>query len=72
MSPVTHSRPIFGGNHSRTTPRGLIDGFVLRILVDEHELLDALAGIDFAGIEVAIGIGGHLVHPVELAGVRLG
>ena len=37
--------------------------------MDEHKLLDALAGIDFARIEVAVGIGGHLVHPVELAGV---
>jgi hypothetical protein len=30
------------------------NGQFQRILVCEHELLDALAGIDFAGIEVAV------------------
>jgi hypothetical protein len=35
----------------------------------EEEFLDAFAGIDFAGVEVALTVGDELVQPVELASV---
>ena len=35
----------------------------------EDELLDAFAGVDFAGVEISVRIGDELVKPVELPGV---
>ena len=36
---------------------------------NRHELLHALAGVDFGRIEVAEAVGGDVVHPLELSGL---
>jgi len=38
-------------------------------LMLQDKFLNAFAGVDFSGIEIALGVGHDLMHPVKLAGV---
>ena len=35
----------------------------------EGKLLDTFAGVDFAGVEIALGVGDDLMDPMELTGI---